>query len=262
MLEALQMFEFIEDEAIRQQANEYYEAQMKAVNENVQSQIDEAIHGLKSKNEELLGEKKTIQEKLLMFKDIKDPKKALEALTFIEESEEAQMIRDGKFDELLEKRTSTMRIEHENKVNDLLQKYEDTSKTAHTFQSLYETKMMDDAMRREAVRAGVRSEAIEDVLLRAKNIYTLDANGVPEARDAKGSLRKNEKDNVLTPSVWLEDLKSSSPHYWPSSEGIGAVGGNITNSADLTAKLADYAAKGMMPEYRALRSKMKQGAVS
>jgi len=57
-------------------------------------------------------------------------------------------------------------------------------------------------------------------------------------------------------------LKVTSPHYWPSSEGVGAVGGNITNSADLTAKLADYAAKGMMNEYRALRAKMKAGAVA
>ncbi len=255
------MFDFIEDEDARAQAIAAHEELIKATNESLQAQIDEAVAGLQNKNQELLGEKKTIAEKLATFKDITDPEKALEALKFINENEDAQLIKDGKVDELISKRTSVMRIEHENAVNELKTQLQEAATGASTFQNLYETKVMDDAMRLEAIKAGVRPEAVEDVLLRAKSIYTLDASGVPEARDVNGNLRKNDKENVLTPSVWMEDLKTTSPHYWPSSEGVGAVGGNITNSADLTAKLADLAARGKMPEYRALRAKMAAGTV-
>ena len=101
-------FSFIEDEALRTQAEEAYEADKKANGEDIESKINEAIEGLQSKNEELLGEKKTIQEKLQKFADIEDPEKALEALKFINESEEAQMIRDGKFDEHVEERRAQL----------------------------------------------------------------------------------------------------------------------------------------------------------
>lgn len=250
------MFDFIEDEAVRSKAIEQYEAQMKEVNESVQSKIDKAVEGLQNKNKELIGEKKSIQEKLAEFKDITDPVKAMEALKFINENEDAQLIRDGKVGELIEKRTSTMRIEHDNAIRELADKLEATSTAESTYRNLYETKVMDDAIRAHAVQAGVRPEAVSDVLLRAKSMFSLDKEGGVEARDAKGNLRKNDAGNVVTPGVWLEDLKRTSPHYWPASEGAGAVGGSLGADADVTARLADFAKRGDMKSYKALRKKM------
>jgi len=249
-------FDFIEDEGLRKQAEEAYDAEVKANTEDIDSKISIAVAGLQSKNEELLGEKKTIQEKLQKFADIEDPVKALEALTFINESEEAQMIRDGKFDELLEKRTSTMRLDHDNAVTALADKLEEMTTGKGKYKGLYQTKMMDDALREVATKAGVRAEAVTDVLLRAKTMFALGTDGSVEARDAAGKLLKNEDGNVITPSVWLESMKETSPHYWPSSEGSGARGGNITGDADTTEKLAALAKKGDMVGYRKLRTAM------
>jgi len=259
MLEALQMFSFIEDEEVRAKAVEQYEASLKTVTDGVQATVDEAVAGLQSKNAELLGEKKSIQEKLLTFKDITDPEKALEALNFINDNEDAQLIKDGKIGELIDRRTSTMRIDHDNAVKELADKLEAASGGEVKYKGLYETKIMDDALRAVATTAGVRPEAITDVLLRAKGLFTLDKEGGPEARDSAGNLRKNADGNVLTAGVWMEDLKTSSPHYWPSSEGAGAQGGHVAVDADTTAKLADLAKKGDMPGYRRLRAQMSKG---
>jgi hypothetical protein len=249
-------FSFIEDETLRAQAEEAYNAEQKANAEDIDAKIAEAVEGLKNKNEELLGEKKTIQERLQKYAEIKDPEEALKALKFINESEEAQMIRDGKFDELLEKRTSNMRLEHDNAITELADKLEEITNSKTKYKSLYQTKIMDDALRDVATKAGVRPEAIPDVLLRANTLFSLGSDGSVEARTSDGKLLKNEDGNVVTPSVWMESLKESSPHYWPSSEGSGARGGNITGDADTTEKLAALAKKGDMQGYRKLRSQM------
>lgn len=251
------MFEYIVDEDVRAKAIADFEARQTELTTEGEAKVAAATERLVAKNQELLGEKKTIQEKLAEFKDITDPVEALKALKFINENEDAQLIRDGKVGELIEKRTSVMRIEHENAVKELADKLMEASEGKTTYQGLYETKVMDDAMRAVAVQAGVRAEAIPDVLLRAKSMFSLDKEGNPEARDSKGNLRKNDSDNVVTPGVWMEDLKASSPHYWPSSAGAGAVGGNLGDSADTTAKLADLAKRGDMVGYRKLRASMK-----
>lgn len=254
------MFEYIEDEDLRSKAIADFEARQKEVNEGIDKKIAEATERLVAKNTELLGEKKTIQEKLAEFKDITDPEKALEALNFINENEDAQLIKDGKVNELIEKRTSVMRIEHETAVQELADKLMEATEGQSTFKNLYETKVMDDAMRAVAVQAGVRIEAIPDVLLRAKSVFSLDKSGAPEARDEKGNLIKNKDDNVVTPAVWMEDLKTTSPHYWPTSAGAGALGSGVTDSADVTAKLADLAKRGDMKGYRKLRAQMGGGS--
>ncbi len=261
MPEAYKMdFTFIEDEELRTQAEEAYTISMQTVTEGIQTKIDAAIEGLQNKNVELLGEKKAVQEKLAKFADITDPEKALEALKFINENEDAQLIKDGKIGEIIERRTSTMRIEHENALTDLAEKLESSLTGETHYKGMYETKVMDDAMRAVAVTAGVRAEAVPDILLRAKSMFSLDDKGEPEARDSGGKLKKNDDGNVMTPGVWLEDLKVTSPHYWPTSRGSGAVGGNLGADADTTAKLADLVAKNDMAGYRALRAKM-QGKV-
>ncbi len=204
-------FDFIEDEALRKTAEEAYNAEVKANTEDIDSKISEAVAGLKTKNEELLGEKKTIQTQLQRFADISDPEEAIKALKFINESEEAQMIRDGKFDELLEKRTSTMRLDHDNSITELADKLEEVTAGKSKYKGLYQTKIMDDSLREVANKAGVRPEAVTDVLLRAKTLFQLGQDGSVEARDSGGKLLKNEDGNVITPSVWLESMKETSP---------------------------------------------------
>lgn len=250
-------FEFIEDEDQRSKAIQAYEAQMEELNKGVAAKIEEEVAGLKAKNEELLGEKKTIAEKLAEFSDIKDPEAAKKAIEFLEQSDEARMIQEGKFDELLEKRTSNMRLEHEKSIKEVTEKYDEVAKNSSRYQTMYEDKMRDDELRAVATRAGVRLEAVTDVLLRGAQMFKLGKDGTIEARDVKGSLLKNESGAVVTPTVWIEGLKEQSPHYWPQTEGAGARGGSSnTSSGDLMEQLDQAVRSGNHAKYRELREKL------
>ena len=250
-------FGFIEDADLRAKAEEGNVAELKELNESIDSKISEAIAGLQAKNDELIGEKRSVQEKLATFKDISDPEKEIEALKFINENEEVQLIKDGKIEEVIDKRTSQMKLDHATAVTDLADKLDEITTESGKYKGLYETKIMDDSLREVAARAGVRQEAVIDILLHAKSLFTLGTDGQPEARTTDGKLVKNEAGDVITPSVWIEGLKDTSPHYWPTSVGADAKGGNITGDADTTEKLAAFAKSGNMTAYRELRNRMQ-----
>jgi hypothetical protein len=255
------LFDHIKDEDARKLAEEAHQAEIKATKDalmsDLEKQINEATEGLKNKNQELLNEKKKIQETLKNFEDI-DPEKAREALEFLETNTEAQLIKEGRIDELLEKRTSQLKSEHENILNELNQKLEEESKGRQTFENMYKNKMIEDGLRAAATQAKVRPEAIDDVILRGRREFSLAGDGSIEARDKEGRLKKTLDDKILTPNNWIESLKKTHPHYWPESQGVGLRGRYSSDPNDYNAALADAAGKNDLDSYRKLRSKGKR----
>jgi DNA-directed RNA polymerase subunit F len=252
------LFDHIEDKEVRAQVIEAHEAELKAAREtmmtDLEKKIEEATSGLKNKNKELLDEKKKIQETLKNFENI-DPEKAKEALEFLETNAEAQMIKEGKINELIDRKTSQMKSDHEAALAEVMANLEETSTKATTFEKLYKTKMIEDGLRDAAVKAKVRTEAVDDIILRGKREFSLAQDGTIEARDHDGKLKKTLDDKVLTPSNWIDGLKKTSPHYWPDSTGIGARGRYSTDPNDYNAALADAARSGDINAYRKLRKK-------
>ena len=253
------MFDYIEDLDVRQKAIEAHEAELKSAKETILSDIDkkieEATAGLKNKNKELLDEKKKIQETLKNFENI-DPQKAKEAIEFLETNAEAQMIKEGKINELIDRKTSQMKSDHETALAEVLSSLEETSTKASTFEKLYKTKMIEDGLRDAALKAKVRPEAIDDIILRGSREFSLATDGTIESRDSEGKLKKTLDDKVLTPSNWIDGLKKTSPHYWPDSQGIGARGRFSSDPNDYAAALADAAKAGNIDAYRKLRKKI------
>jgi hypothetical protein len=248
-------FEFIEDDGLREKAEAALTTKMEELTSSVDEKIDEAVAGLKAKNEELIGEKKSIQERLSEFSDITDPIKAMEALNFLTENEDAKLIKDGKIEEVIEKRTSQLRLDHETALEEFSIKIQDLESSKGKYKSMFQNKIIEDELRAVAAKQGVRMEALSDVLLRGNTVFTLGSDGSVEARDSSGALLKNEKGSVLTPAVWIDGLKDSSPHYWPISEGAGATG-KVGNSTDTLDKLNALAERGDMEGFRKLRAKM------
>lgn len=251
------MFEFIEDEGLKVKVKEAVD---NLIQTNVKEQVEAAVLGLKSKNDELLAEKKKIQERLAQFSDIDDPEKAKEALNFIKQSTEAQMIKDGRIDELIQMKTATFRADMEAQINDLKKQVDETGKQAGDYQSRYERKIVEDHLRAVAKKNGVLDSAIEDILMRGSRVFSLNnANNEVEARDHEGKLVKDKKDDtILTSEKWVLNLREVAPHYWPPSKGGGFGGPGSGNNDDLQARLADLASRGKMDEYKELRKKMKQ----
>lgn len=251
-------FDFIEDEGLRNQAIEAYNSSITELKDTHKLQLDEAVSGLKSKNAELLDEKKQTQQKLKKFEDYNFDA-ANEALDFLKNNKNAQLIKDGKVDELIEKETSTLRSDHEAALSELQSQLSGLKQHGELYESLYKTKMVEDSLREAAVAAKIRPEAITDVLLHGRNIFALAEDGSVEARDNEGKLRKTADDKVLTTSNWIEGLKRTSPHYWPESVSANLRGGGPGDEGDMTLALNRAAAKGDMAEYRRLRKRQLKG---
>jgi hypothetical protein len=251
-------FEFITDDDQRTQAIEAYNSSIAEINDQHKLVLDEEVSGLKSKNAELLDEKKKADAKLKEF-DNYDFDAANEAMAFLENNKDAKLIKDGKVDELIEKKTSALQSDHEAVVGELNSKLKEVVAHGEKYETLYRTKMVEDALREAAVGAKVRPEAITDVLLHGRNIFSLADDGSVEARGKDGKLLKTDDDKVLTTSNWIDSLKRTSPHYWPGSKGAGAEGGGEGGGDDLTAAIQRAAAAGNHAEYRRLRKKQQKG---
>src|SRR6056297_228768 len=114
------MFDFIEDPALREQAEGVVKAQIDEVKSGMQDQIatavSEATAGLKENHDKLLDEKKKLQK---TYENITDPEEALQALKLINENEEMKLLAEGKFEEVVEKRLSEKTGVFETQINEL-----------------------------------------------------------------------------------------------------------------------------------------------
>lgn len=256
------MFDFITDADLRAKAESEHKKSLESTKNELttafETRLGEETQGMRAKMDELLNEKKTLAEK---FKDITDPQAALEALKFINDNADAQLIKDGRVDELIQKKTTALRQEHEATVNELTKQVKELSEGKGKYKGLFQTKVIEDALRDAAIKAGVRMEAVPDVLMRGRGVFSLGSNYEVEARDGKGNLKKTSDDMVLTPVLWINSLKTEAPHYWPGSEGAGASGGGAGGGGDIEEELARLAEKGDMVGYRKLREKQLQGKV-
>ena len=252
------MFEFIEDETVREAAIKAHQEQVDALKTSVQSQVDEAVKGLKSKNDELLAEKKKIQEKLTEFAELDDPKLAKEALDFFNKSTDAQLIRDGRIEELIQNKTKQYRQDMDTKLAELDKSIKEKETLATTYKSKFEIKMVEDHLREVALNAGVMPAALGDILMRGRSVFSLSSNNEVEARDSEGKLVKTKDDMILTSDKWINSLKESNPYYWPPSKSGGFMGTGANDNDDLQTRLNDLASRGDMVGYKALREKMKK----
>ncbi len=254
------MFDFITDEAQRTQAEEAFKSATTSLKDEItttlKTDFDKQIEGLKTKNNELLDEKKKLQKK---FEGIDDPNEALEALKLLNENEEIRMIKEGKFEEVIERRTSGLRTEYEEQLLELTNKLSEASDIGVKYKGLFESKTIDDTLRSAASKAGVQPHAIEDILNRGRQIFSVSEDGSVEAREGRkldGKLLKID-DKVMTPLLWVESLKTIAPHYWPSSSG-GGYNVDISTLDTIDAQIAKAAAANDTKSFRALRAKKKQ----
>lgn len=257
-----------------------FQGKTKATQEQIDAAVAKALEtettGLKTKNAQLLDEKKKFQEQMEKFKDINDPAKALEALEFLTTSEEARMIKEGRFQEVIDAKTKKLVEDYEAKiadvgtnldttVADLNQKLELSQAGESLYKTQYEKKMVGDDFRKIAIAEGVRQEAVEEIVEKALGVFTLSDKDTPEARDKEGNLIKHSDTEILTPNLFVQGLKESHAYFWPESEGAGAQGsgggsgsGSGKGGQSDTDKLLVLAKAGEMKKYRALRVAMEE----
>lgn len=179
-----------------------------------------------------------LQKQLDKLKDI-DPVKYRELITLQREVEEGQLLKAGKIDEVVNSRVTAMKTALEGERDGFKSR-------AESAEGRLSVLLIDSAIRSEALKLGVVSTALDDVVLRARTVYKMkDGAAVPH--DDKDQVIFGRDGKTPMPMTdWLTGLKKTAPHLFANSQGGGAGGGMRSGSNDLSkASAVDKIAAGL-----------------
>ena len=167
-----------------------------------------------------------LQQALDKLKDV-DPVKYAELIKLDKDVQEGKLIKEGKLEEVVNLRVGEMRrtLEATNtQLNNQL--------TAANAQ--LSVVLIDNAVKTSALKSGIASTAVDDVVLRARGIYTVK-DGTPVPQNAKGEVIYGKDGTTPMPmDDWVKGLKETAPHLFVASSGSGAGGGRSTGQPDLS----------------------------
>jgi hypothetical protein len=143
------------------------------------------------------------------FRQLADDKRKLE---------EAQQVKAGEVDKVIEARLKTARAEWE-------KQFSAVSTERDTLHGRLTAIQIDQAVVTEATKRSLRPTAIPDITSRARTNFKL-VNGVPQAFEADGQTARMGKDGItpMTLAEWVDALVSDAPHLFESNAGGGAAG--------------------------------------
>jgi hypothetical protein len=208
----------------------------KSVEQLVQESVDAAVKGLKAKNDELLGKNKEFQTRLASFNGL-DPERAKALVEQMDHDEDLKLFSEGKKAVVIDKYTERMRTAHTSELEaERAQTLAERQRADN-----YKGAVLDNQIR--SVTTGLHKGAVEDALLQARQIFSLDAKGNAVKLDAEGrpELGKDGK-QPFSPAEWMEMQRELKPHWFPAStSGSGSSGAQGTGSGTgKTMKRGDF----------------------
>lgn len=169
--------------------------------------------------------KKERQEKVKLaerYKDI-DPDRYKEMMAALEGDEESQLIKAGKLDEVFNRRTEKLKAAHQKEIEAERAK----EKAALDKAAKYQGRVLENAIRAATSKAEMHKHAVDDAVLHAKSIFTVDEDGnaVKLGADGQPVLGKDGK-TPYSPAEWLEERKETSPHWFLNGNSGGGAQGD------------------------------------
>jgi hypothetical protein len=223
----------------------------------IQKLIDTAVsqqtQGLVSKRDELLANERKLKDKLKEF-DGFDPA-AMKALKDrLDQDDDAKLLAEGKKQQVIEKYTERMRAQHASELEALNKKLQEADQRTDRYRGA----VLDNHIR--AVTSDLHKGAVEDALLHARQLFSLDDKGNAVQLDSEGNpvLGKDGK-TPFTPKEWIELQKELKPHWFPSNT-TGSNNGNPRDGSSTngkTIKRADFERLGNVERAEAMRKGTK-----
>lgn len=189
-----------------------------------QARIDKAVleatNGLSTKNTELLGKIKTANERTKLFEGL-DPVELAAQKARLDSNDDAKLFAEGKGNTVIEKYTERMRAGH----IDALAAKDLEIVEANKRTDAYRGSVLDNQIR--AVTGGLHKGAVEDALLHARNIFSLDAKGIAVQLDAEGrAVLGKDGSTPFSLAEWIDLQKEVKQHWFPmqtSGSNTGAT---------------------------------------
>jgi len=144
--------------------------------------------------------------------------------------EEAQQVKAGEFEKVLDARLKSARAEWDKQFSAVTSERDALNGRLTAIQ-------IDQAVVTEATKRGLRATAIPDITSRARLNFKL-VNGVPQAFEGDGQTARMGKDGVspMTLAEWVDALVSDAPHLFESNAGGGAAGSASGGSSNRSQK--------------------------
>lgn len=169
-----------------------------------------------------------LKKQLEKFKDV-DPAKYQEAMKTLKALEEKKLIDAGNLDEVVAQRVKEMSQEFEAQSTELNNKLSTANRQL-------EALMIDAAAKTVAIQTGVLPTAVDDVILRAKTVFSVK-DGVVMAMENGKPMYDKDGTTPMTIDSWVKGLKKTAPHLFtmPAGGGAGGSGHGGLNPANMTA---------------------------
>ena len=155
------------------------------------------------------------------------PEEVAEMKKTLDSIKDKKVFDDEGIEALIEKRIAGVRGDFEGKVKAKDKEIVDLRGQADHWSTRYRKTVLERAIRDAAEKAGVKSSAQIDVVLRSQGMWDLDDKGRPVAKDPTDPqhvLYGKDGTNPLSPLEWVESLKTEAPHFFGDSSGSGAPG--------------------------------------
>lgn len=186
-----------------------------------QADIDRIMEGLNKER----NDHKATRERLSAFGDL-DPEDVQAKLDRIAELEAAagDKIDENKLNEMVEGRLRTKLGPVEREKQKLAKELQDTLEKVGQYEARERQRSIHDAVRKAALESKVIDTALEDVLILAERMFEISEDGKVLVKDQVGATPG------VDPAVWLTEMQSKRPHWWPASQGGGARGSGAGGS--------------------------------
>jgi len=201
----------------------------------------EKLDEFRTNNRALFKDKEGLEKMLAKFKDV-DPDKyreAMKALDVLNQYEESQLIKDGKLEEVLSRRTTAMQSEFMTQIEALKAANADALNQKQTYQQQLGSLRVEALANKALGKVGrVRNSAITDALNRANNVWKLDDAGNISAH-INGKQAYGKDGEPLTVDEWARNLLKDAPHLFEKGGGGGGEGSSQSSDSSNDPKIVD-----------------------
>ncbi len=210
----------------------------------VATAVAEATGGLKKNRDEVLAEKRELKEQYdnlaTQLADLGDLETVKAMVSRFQNDEEAKLIADGKIDEVLNRRTESLRQDAETRVASATTRVTELEEQLTGAKSMIAALVIDSNIDQAAAKLEVTPTALADIRRAAREVFAINGENEVEARDKNGVLLMGKDGKTaLTPATWLEQSKATNPHWWGAAAGGGAGGGTRVGGKDVDSKVLE-----------------------
>ncbi len=188
-----------------------------ALEAKIAEAVEAATTGLKSKNSEILGEKKKVQDQLNKI------------LAQAEDEKDQEDLKAGKLDvqSLIDKRVNAASQTWQEKLAAEQNEKEQLKKLVEEKETQFKQYQIKQQIGSEALKNEFfHPAALDDLLSLAGGAWELSETGDLVTRDKFGNVAVGKSGKPLSPSEWVESLTQSKPHYFKQVPGSGGKQGS------------------------------------